>query len=248
MAGVFYNFIYDGTIEGLFCVFLRCISTRVIPKDIRSFNSSDGIYDTDTYTYINTNYSLAKRFYDYLGNFADVNVQQMVRDCFLTSLPRREIEMYMLIRQALWRGSSIGDDFSDEGLRRIQMAIRDLYRESQGMLPELQFHDAGNVDFSVINPRNIVLPIIMDNLLNDVRLDDFMVYDTRHRLVLLRNYNKDYIVDISKVCMNMQESTACTGTNLWNYLVVDGHIRKLRPIHIDGRLSCDYLMIWDTAG
>ena len=247
MSSVFYNFTYDGTFEGLLCVLLRCISTRVIPKSIQPdylFTDNDG---EDQFTHVVTNDSLARKLYDYIGTFADVQVQQMVRDCFLTSLPNKEIDIYMLIRQALWRGNSVSDDFSNESLRRIQMAIRDLYRESQSIPYDINFSRFTNTDISIINPRNIVLPVMMDNVLKNTAIDDFLLYDRRHKLALLRRQDSDYIVDTSRIATKTEINHDYVYNSLWKHFIKDGNIRRIRPLHVCGKLTDNPTMLWDIA-
>lgn len=247
MADVFYNFTYDGTLDGLYCVFLRCISTRISPKNIRPDYIPGIELESDRYIHVNTNCSLARSFYDYVGRFSGSLVQRMLMEIFLTGLPNRELDMYMLIRKALWRGESVSSDFTDNDLRRIQMAIRELYRESQGMLPELVFSEKDTTAISVINPRNRVLPIVMDNILCDTRLDDFMVFDQRHKMVLLRNDDKDYVLDINNFLIESESGTDYLYRNVWNPLVEEGRIRKLRPIHICGKQGDSPTFLWDIA-
>ena len=199
MANIFYNFTYDGTIEGLFCVYLKCLNTRVIPKNIVPVYISNFTVEDNAYLYIKTNYRLAEQFYNYIGNYSDIRVQHMVLDCFMTSIPNKEVLIYTLIRQALWRGNSVEDDFTDNCLHRIQMAIRELYREAQSIIPNINFNSVSDIDISIVNPRNIVLPIVKDSVLNNTSLDDFVLYDKRHYMALLRCYDKDYIVDTRSI-------------------------------------------------
>lgn len=247
MSNVFYNFTYDGTFEGLLCVLLRCISSRVIPKNIQPDYVINDIDVDERYLHVVTNEALAHRLYDYIGRFADEQVQQMVKDCFLTSLPNKEVDIYMLIRQALWRGNSVYDDFSNDSLRRIQMAIRDLYRESQSIPENINFSRYTTTDISIINPRNVVLPIMMDNVLNNAQIDDFLLYDRRHRLALLRRQEKDYIVDTSSITTGLDINPDYVYNGLWRHLVNEGNIRRIRPLHVCGKLTSNPIMLWDIA-
>lgn len=247
MSNVFYNFTYDGTFEGLLCVLLRCISTRVIPKNIQPDYILSSKLEFEQYTHIVTNESLAHKLYDYIGKFADVQVQQMVRDCFLTSLPNKEVDIYMLVRQALWRGNSVGDDFSNDSLRRIQMAIRDLYRESQSIPYDINFSHFINTDISIINPRNIVLPVMMDSVLRNTAIEDFLLYDRRHKLALLRRRDNDYIVDTSRIAVKTEINHDYVYNSLWKHFINEGNIRRIRPLHVCGRLTDNPTMLWDIA-
>lgn len=244
MANIFYNFTYDGTLDGLFCVFLRCISTRVCPRNIESIYIAD---NSNEYTYIKTNEALARRFYEYVGRFSNSMVQQMLKEIFLTGLPNREIDMYMLIRKALWRGGDVADDFTDKDLRRVQMAIRDLYRESHSMVYDAVFSKRENISLAIINPRNRVLPVVMDNFLCDKKLDDFIVYDKRHKMALIRNKDKDYIIDVNNIICEPVINIDCLYKTVWTHFVNDGFIRKNKPLHICGRINESPTLLWDIG-
>ncbi|MCQ2532024.1 MAG: DUF4130 domain-containing protein [Saccharofermentans sp.] len=244
MANIFYNFTYDGSLEGLLCVFLRCISTRVCPKSIETIYADNC---SDEYTFVKTNYTLASRFYEYVERFSNSLVQQMLKEIFLTGLPNRELDMYMLVRKALWHGGGVADDFTDNDLRRIQMAIRDLYRESHSIVYDAIFNKRGDISISIINPRNRVLPIVMNNFLCDDRLDDFLLYDERHKMVLLRNNDMDYIIDITKFLMEPDIDTDYLYKNVWQHFVCNGNLKKIKPIHKCGQLNDSLTMLWDIA-
>ena len=67
--------------------------------------------------------------------------------------------------KAIKYGAVIAEDYKDELMRRIQFAIRDLYREAQSIYNSINSVKIDNVTFSVINPRNNVLPVIVNSLL-----------------------------------------------------------------------------------
>ena len=79
----------------------------------------------------------------------------------------------------------------------IQMAIRDLYREAQSILAELDFYMGVEASCAVINPSNSVLPLIRPSILKRRDIDSFIVYDRRHQLLLERFYEQNMLLDIS---------------------------------------------------
>ena len=96
---------------------------------------------------------------------ASVDVQQMISDCFLTSLPNKERDIFLLICKALKSGASVAEDYQDEVVKRIHTAVTDLYREVQSYFSEITYTPVNNVSISVINPRNCILPVLGNSIL-----------------------------------------------------------------------------------
>ena len=194
-----HSFTYDGTLEGLLSVYIRCISMKVKPLDIKPDLMVTGKPFEERYMFVRTNPGLADRLYRYMGECASVQIQQMILDCFLTSLPNMEIDLYDLICRSIRFGARVAEDYEDVTMHRIQMAIRDLYRESQTIAGSADFKDEQGVSVLEINPRNRVLPLIRHKILNDPKYDDLLAYDRRHGLLLLRTGSEDELLDIRRL-------------------------------------------------
>ena len=196
MPHVIHDFTYDGTFEGLLSVYIKCIAMKVRPLDIRPDFMVNGKPYEERYLFVRTNAPQADRLYRYIGQCASAEIQQMMIDCFLTSLPRMETDLYELVSRAIRFGACISEDYEDETMNRIQMAIRDLYRESQTLVQAMDWRREGRVAVTSINPRNCVLPLIKNRILNDPGYDDILAYDRRHFLLLMRNGSENDIIDI----------------------------------------------------
>lgn len=245
MANVFYNFIYDGTLEGLFCVFVRCINMRVKPRSIKSQFMMNTFF-TAEYMPVRTDDKLADKFYRYIRTCAGVQAQQMVQDCFLTSLPEKEVDMFYFVYKLLKKGPAVCDDYEDESVRRIQLAIRDLYREGQSIASNINYTKVHEVDVAVINPRNIVLPIIKKSLSKNIELDDYMAYDKRHRMLLIRRGDSESIIDTSSVSgLDIRASESISNAvynSMWNYFAYGGRLSVSR-----GRGRGEMERMWEIA-
>ena len=199
MSHVIHDFTYDGTLEGLLCVYLKCIAMKVRPLDIKPEFMVRGKPFEDRYLFVRTNAGMADRLYRYMGQCASAEIQQMITDCFLTSLPRMEIDLYELLTRSIRFGARVAEDYDDETMHRIQMAIRDLYRESQTLVQAMDFQREGGVAVTMLNPRNCVLPLLRRRILNDPAYDDILAYDRRHYLLLMRNGSEDDLLDIRRL-------------------------------------------------
>lgn len=122
----------------------------------------------------------------------------MAADYFLTDSNNLEINLYKMIFCALKYGACIAEDYKSEMMNGIQMAIRDLYREAQSILKELDYYQGEEAVCAMIEPRNSVLPILRHTILKRSDIDDLIIYDKRHHLLLERYSDQDMLLDISE--------------------------------------------------
>ena len=217
MSNVIDRFMYDGTIEGFLTVVKYCIDQKVMPRQIKPEAVIGRTAEYDQYQFIRSDYAVADKLYKFVGRRSSAEVQQMISDLFLTCIPNMEMDLFIMICKAIKYGAVIAEDYQDELMRRIQFSIRDLYREAAFVLRGMNISRIDNVAFSVINPRNMVLPVIFKSILRDETYDDVLVYDRRHRMVLIRIDEKDVILDLTRVRNADFGSVDDLYKNLWPY-------------------------------
>ena len=132
-----------------------------------------------------------------------------------TPLRLDDLELLAIARS---RGAKIAEDYSSELMNGIQMAIRDLYREAQSLLPELDFYLGEEAACAVINPRNSVLPLIRPSVLKRRDIDDLVIYDKRHHLLLERYLEQNMLLDISAFPMPEFKDPAEAYSYLWPFV------------------------------
>jgi len=188
------RYTYDGTFEGYLCAVLAALRSGKVPASITDRRVEDR---PDIASSVATNLKDAQYLYSTISARSSAEVQQMVSDYFLTDAANLEINLYKMIFCALKYGARIAEDYSSELMSGIQMAIRDLYREAQSILQEMDFYIGEEASCFVINPRNSVLPIIRQPVLKRRDIDDFIIYDKRHHLLLERYSEQNMLLDIS---------------------------------------------------
>lgn len=213
-----HKYVYDGTFEGFLCLAIRCINLRILPSSVKVDYMVKGALDEGEYQVIRTDSVLAGRFYNYIGGCSCPEVQQMALDCFLTGLPNKERDMIVLICRAIRFGASVAEDYTNDTLHRIQMAICDLYREAQSMMGGIVFSRIDDVDVSITNPRNSVIPLVKRSILKREDLDDFILYDKRHKMTLIRSGNLNSVMDVSRIPLSGDINPESIYEYMWRYL------------------------------
>ena len=211
MDGYIRRFSYDGTLEGFLCTALRILRVKTMPDEICPEYRADASAE---YVPVRTSISEAEYVYSLIGRRGSAEVQQMVSDLFLTDTPDMEKLLFEMIYLALRDGGKIAEDYSSDVMRRVHGAIRDLYREAQALLVNIEFFRGEEASCAVIDPRNSVLPLIRKPLLKRIDLDDVIVFDKRHCLMLGRTGDRDMLSDMRRVALTMPD----TGKEAYNVL------------------------------
>lgn len=220
-----HEFSYDGTLEGFLCVVYRCLELQVLPSRIVAtallpkYGYTPEI-GSDVYSdicYVRTDYRAADRLYRYIGQRSSPEVQQMIYDTFLTAIPEREMDIFVMIYRALKHGSRILENYDDDCMSRIHNAVRDLYREAQWCISNMNYVNFDGAQIGIITPKNIVLPVMRIPVLKDSRSESTMVYDSRHRMILIKADDRAQVYDIEGLCTTDYKNTEELYRSLWPY-------------------------------
>ena len=209
------RYTYDGTFEGFLCAVLAALRSGRVPASITDRNKEKC---PDDAVNIMTSLKDAQYLYSTISVKASAEVQQMATDYFLTDSAGLEINLYKMIFCSLKYGARVAEDYSSELMNGIQMAIRDLYREAQSVLPELDFYIGEEASCALINPRNSVLPVIRYPVLKRRDIDDFIVFDKRHHLLLERYSEQSMLLDISAFPMPEFKDPSEAYSYLWPFI------------------------------
>ncbi len=229
MSRMPHYFTYDGTLEGFLCATVRCINMRAMPKAIKPAYEIMYNYNPDDYHHVVTDFTIAEKFYRYIGDYTSLDVQQMVLDGFLTTFPNKERDLFFFICKALKYGASVAEEYDDSVMHRVQMGIRDLYREAQSSLSDIVFTEINDVSVSVINPRNKIIPIVRSSVLKNKSIDDMMLYDKRHNILLMRHGENSQVIDTTLISRSDISTPNKVYDSMWKYFTEFDHIRDLVP-------------------
>ena len=238
------EFLYDGTIEGYLTVIGNCISEKMMPLHIHNEQSRKMTGGGEALR-VKTDTKIADNIYRLIGRRSSPEVQQMVNDIFLTSVPDMEMDLFVMICKAIKHGAVIAEDYQDEFMKRMQFAIRDLYREAQTIQDQMSIFERDKLAYAMINPRNKVLPILENRIRKDMRYDDMIIYDKRHRMAYVRFRDESAVIDISRLygCCDI-DSAEDVYYRLWPYFTGRGGIPSDRNIQNADALT----KLWYVAG
>ena len=245
MDGYIRRFSYDGTLEGFLCTALAILRVKTMPEEICPEYRADIATE---YVPVRTSAAEAEYMYSLIGRRGSAEVQQMVSDLFLTDTPDMEKLLFEMIYLALRDGGKVAEDYSSDVMRRAHEAIRDLYREAQAVLVNIEFFRGEEASCAVIDPRNSVLPVIRKALLKRDDIDDLIVFDKRHFLMLGRTGDRDMLSDIRRISLQLPDTGSEAYELLWPAVKeAKFEIRFAGGANaIPGRRR-DYDPLWSTA-
>ena len=245
MDGYIPRFSYDGTLEGFLCAALKILRVKTMPEEICPEYRAD---ISAEYVPVRTSAAEAEYMYSLIGRRGSAEVQQMVSDLFLTDTPDMEKLLFEMIYLALRDGVKIAEDYSSDVMHRAHSAIRDLYREAQAVLVNIEFFKGPEASCAVIDPHNSVLPVIRKALLKRDDLEDLIVFDKRHFLMLGRKGDRDMLSDIRNISMQLPDTGSEAYELLWPAVKeAKFEIRFAGGANaIPGRRR-DYDPLWSTA-
>ena len=181
------SYVYDGTYYGFLTVAVHCFRIHRAPVRITpEYMLHEDAGESSDYVYVRTSVKDAGHLCDVLTRVATPEAEQTASDFFLTRNARKELILFRYIYDALREGAKIAEEYTREPEKTVAEAVRDLYREAHMTLGGVEFTECNDVSCAVISPQNNVMPLIAKPILARKELDDVLVYDRRHRILLKR--------------------------------------------------------------
>ena len=157
------------------------------------------------------------------------------------------MDLYELVARGIRFGACVTEDYEDETMHRIQMAIRDLYRESQTLIEDMGFRKERGVAVTMLTPRNCVLPLLRRRIMNNPEYDDILAFDKRHYLLLARNGSTDDLLDIRRLPVPPVKDPHEVYETFWPYVTGQMDIPCQKIINSCGRGADSLDPLWRIA-
>lgn len=176
---------YDGTLTGFLSLCIYAIKEKITPSRITINKAAYEPWDEDD-IYVRTNKYLAKRFCLYLSKKTSPDTVKLVKEYFYTSEEHKEMVLFYYIYNSLRYGVIAHYDNKNEDYQKMIRAVDELYKEGNSIISSIIFKKYKGISVGIINPRNDIIPIMRGRLLGIEGLEDFILYDRRHQLIVRR--------------------------------------------------------------
>ena len=188
---------YDGSLDGFLCCVYAAMTKREHPMmivradEMQSLLFPDFIVETDS--------GKATRVADSIRAKISEDMLDFVYQVLLTALPGKETILLSLIRHAFKVGAGLLNDLTDPDVNKLSRAVTHLCREAHLYRGFVRFQQNENALVAIIEPKNQVLPLLLNHFTDRFSTENFLIYDKTHRQALI--HSADSLNAPARVCI-----------------------------------------------
>ncbi|MCR5826051.1 MAG: TIGR03915 family putative DNA repair protein [Oscillospiraceae bacterium] len=184
---------YDGSFDGLLCCIFESYTQREYPTAIYCGEEDEwSLFETRL---VLTDAAHAQRVGRSLRKLSP-DVLPLLRRCFLTCLPDKELAIYRFVAKLYREGPSYLTRLSDDAYQPLLRAVRAMSAEVEHLRGFVRFSDYGGLLGAEIAPKNRVLPLLRGHFCARCHAETFFLYDRTHREALLYANGRSRIVPL----------------------------------------------------
>ncbi|MDO5062344.1 MAG: TIGR03915 family putative DNA repair protein [Peptostreptococcaceae bacterium] len=172
---------YDGTFDGLLTVVFDAYKEQ---QKIRRVccNTKQMRWD-DLEIFVPTDFAKARRVEKYIRNEISLQFMDDVRACFLSYQQDKDTVAVRTIYRAVKIGAKIMDIMEDDVIRMRQY-VKQVLGERHRYLGLVRFREMKDGTlFSVIEPKNNILPTLIAHFKNRLRNERFAIFDKKRGML-----------------------------------------------------------------
>lgn len=174
---------YDGSFDGLLCCVFESFVKKEVPLDIVS--EEEAQWSLYPEKWIESDPDNAARVYRSLDRRIHPEAGQFVKDCFLTCLSSKELLIYRWICLGYRLGGAVVNELTEDTVFALNKAVKHLRHEAHLLTGFVRFSDYDGTLVSVIEPKNTVLPLLIEHFCGRYPEERFLIYDKTHRMALV---------------------------------------------------------------
>lgn len=204
---------YDGSFEGFLCCVFECYVNKEEPVNILSPNALQ--YTLYREKMIETNESHAQRVYASFAKKISSTASDMIRYGFLTCVEDKELLLYHFIKLGYQYGRNIVNMLTNDTVDQLIKAIKHLNNEAHLFKGFVRFSENNGVLISIIEPKNFVLPLILQHFIERFPQERFFIYDKTHKAAIMYKPYEYSIMDIEDFEMPQEDHNEQMYQSLW---------------------------------
>ena len=229
---------YDGSFDGLLCCVFESYDKKEIPMgiflpdtpEILLFPAKD--ITTDSQKSSRVLVSIPKK----MGACA----LDFVRHAFLSCLTQKELYILQFLRIGYRYGPSVMSMLADDVVNTLFKAVKHLNNESHLLKGFVRFSIFNNVLVAEIEPKNYVLPLLMQHFCERYPQERFLIYDKTHGMALVYQPYQSAVIPIEDLDLPEPDEKEQSFRELWRLfydtIEIQGrHNPKCRMSHMPKR-------------
>ena len=224
-------YLYDGSFDGLLCCVYESYYNKELPSLI--FSHSEMQATLFPVKEIFTDIVHAQRVEDSIRESISGEALHLVRMCYFSCTENRELLILNFLRMGYKIGATVTNKLADDTVGAITKIARSVSRESMYYLEFLRFSDYNGALVAIIEPKNFVLPMIVDHYCDRFPSEQFLIYDEVHKYAIVyQNFEANIVplehLELPEAC-EKEDKYRALWKQFYNTIAIEGRINpKLR--------------------
>lgn len=173
---------YDGSFDGMLCCVFESFYAKERPGSIQGPDAAQMMLLEEKN--IATDVQKAQRVRTAIAQKISAEALGFVLNAYRTCLPERELAILDFLRLGFRIGARVISMLSDPIVNRLHKAVNSLQGEAHLLTGFVRFSDYNGALSCIIDPRNDVLPLMMQHFLERYPNEAFLIFDRTHRRAL----------------------------------------------------------------
>jgi len=229
---------YDGSFEGLLCCVFESYAGNELPADVLA--DSDAFPLLLPIKRIDTSPERAERVRRSIPKKMGYPAWHFIRSAFLTCHPQKELMILRFLRLGFRVGPSVMRHLTDDTVHKLSAAVRHLEHEAHLLKGFIRFSETGGALTAVIEPKNVVLPLIARHFCERYPGERFLIYDRTHGMALIHQNGSVNICDVDVFEQPAPDAEELRFRELWRMFyrtieIKERHNPRCRMTHMPKR-------------
>lgn len=229
---------YDGSFDGLICCVYESYEHNEIPLDILLPDTAPSLlFAVKT---IPTDPQKARRVLAAIPQKLGSPALTFIQQAFLTCLAQKELFILLFLRLGFRHGPSVMNMLTNEVVNTLAKAVKHLERESHLFKGFVRFSIINNVLIGEIEPKNFVLPLLVQHFCERYPEERFLIHDKKHNMALVYQPYQSAIIPLAALEVPKADEAEQTFRDLWQLFydtiaIQERYNPKCRMTHIPKR-------------
>lgn len=207
------TYCYDGSFDGLMCCVFESYARKEIPIDILSPEAAScTLLPLEN---IETEANKARRVVASIPAKIGKAAIEFIQQAFLTCFTQKELYILLFLRKGYTYGPRIMGMLADHTVNTLFKAVRHLERESHLFKGFIRFSEFNQVLVAEIEPKNDVLPLLMEHFCQRYPEERFLIYDKTHGMGLVYQPYQVKIIPIEALELPETDAVEEKYQSLW---------------------------------
>lgn len=182
---------YDGSLDGFFSCVHLCVYEKCLPLAIQSVDIAETSLIPPVL--VPTDIEKAARVRQAICHDMSLRALELLGHVFLSCLKDKEVWMLRFLVLGFEKGRCVTDMMADPVVSALLDAERHLQHEAHLLTGFIRFSDFEGKLIAVIDPKNQVLPLILDHFQDRYTGETFLIYDRTHQSALIYHQGQSRI-------------------------------------------------------